>query len=139
MRYNFHTIKFSLLFIFLNNNLYLPPSIGMFFFFYFIFFLFLLLQLPQFSPFSPLHPAHPSLPQSIPSPLFMSMSHSHMFFDWFLPLPFPTPPLLQLSVPIQPFKLYCSVGFLKYVHKVVQWSPLTPEHFHHPVMKSHTH
>ena len=58
-------------------------------FFYFL--LFILLQLSScpnsFFAFCPLHPVHPSCPQSILSPLSMSMNHSYMFFDSSLPLP----------------------------------------------------
>ena len=62
------------------------------FYFAFLFF-FILLQLSQFFPF--LRPAQPLLPQSIPTPLSMSVGHSCSltnpapFFPPFSSLPFP--------------------------------------------------
>ena len=57
-------------------------------------FIVILLQLSQFSPFALLCPSHPLLPQSVPTLLSMSMSHSYMYFDQSLPL---------LSTLIHPF------------------------------------
>ena len=46
-----------------------------------IFLFIVLLQLSQFSPFALPCPAHPPLPQSIPTPLSMSMGHLYLFLD----------------------------------------------------------
>ena len=50
------------------------------------FLLFMLLQFSQFSPFSPSTQPIPPLPQSIPTPLSMSMGHAYMLFDYSLHL-----------------------------------------------------
>ena len=61
-----------------------------------------IMVVPIFFLLALLHPAHPSQPQSIPSPLSMSMSHLYMSLTGPFPLPstiLPLPsPLLRLSV-----------------------------------------
>ena len=77
--------------------------------------------IPILFPFCPLNRTHPCVPQSIPSPLPMSMCSSYMFFDQSRPLSFTIAPSLlssynsqsvqcfHVSGSIFPVSLFCSL------------------------------
>lgn len=70
--------------------------------FFFNFYCYCINTCPSFSPFALLHATPPPLPQSAPTLLSMSISHSYLFFDYSFPLLstiiLPPPPFWPLSV-----------------------------------------
>ena len=83
--------------------------------FFSIFIAYSITVVPIFFPFASLHPAHPLFPQSIPTPLSMTMGHTYIFFDQSLPffqsVPTSHSPLTAASLPC-----FCASGYILLVH-----------------------
>ena len=73
-------------------NLLSHTSQGQLCIFFFLLLLSFYYSCPNFCPFALLCSAIPPLPQSVPTPLSMSMGHSYLSFDYFLPLLSTIPP-----------------------------------------------